>query len=106
MAKSVQAEVLAGKEIVAEYIGLDPALLRVRKRANAFLWTRSTEEPLFTHFVSQCRPWPCVLVMKLRSGAETLSAGLTSLSVPVFVSLPMLKTSILFNHSERVPTKL
>lgn len=56
MAKLVQAEVLAGKEIVAEYIGLGPTLLRVRRRINDVLWTCSTEEPLLTHFVSQCRP--------------------------------------------------
>lgn len=31
IAKSVQTEVLAGKEIVAEHTGLDPTLLGVRR---------------------------------------------------------------------------
>lgn len=73
MAGSVQA----GNEIVVEYIGLAPAVQGVGRRVNDVLWTCSTEEPLLTHSVSQCRPQPCVSVMKLRSGAETLSAGLT-----------------------------
>lgn len=47
MAESVQAEVLAGKETIAEYIGLDPTLLGVRKAVNDVLWACSAKEPLF-----------------------------------------------------------
>jgi len=50
MAESVQAEVLAGKEIVAEYIGLDPALLGVRGELMKFCG-RVQLRNLFSHIL-------------------------------------------------------